>query len=85
MAVLCGLSGAFRRQVLIRRPDALQPLRSGWGAGWLCCHSFEPEGRDQRSISPTLRIVLATALGTNLGIALQQLVFRPCPSALASR
>ena len=83
MAVLCGLSGAFlARQVLIS--SDLTPLQTAAVrllGGWLALLPLVRARGSRRSVqsSPTLRIVLATALGTNLGIALQQLVFQTMP------
>jgi len=89
MAVLCGLSGAFlARQVLIS--SDLTPLQTAavrlLGAGWLCCHSFEPEGRDS-AFDPVQRCGLCwpPAWAPIWASPCSNWCFRPCPSALASR
>ena len=84
MAVVCGLSGAFiARTVLI--DGGVSPLHSAVVrllGGWLMlvpisASAFTRIKASQRSIA--LRVLLATALGTNLGIALQQVVFQQLP------
>ena len=81
MAVICGLEGAFlAREVL--STTALTPLQTasvrlcgGWlGLVPLLLHRAEaalPSIRARRG-----RVLLATLLGTNLGILLQQMVFQ---------
>ncbi|MBR75911.1 MAG: EamA family transporter [Cyanobium sp. RS427] len=80
-AVICGLTGAFlARQVLIS--SGLSPIQTAairLLGGWLAL--LPVLGRSGGSCWPMpatgrIRILVATALGTNLGIALQQLVFQ---------
>ncbi len=83
LAVVCGLTGAFlARQVLIS--SELTPLQTAAVrllGGWLALLPLlraRGSRLDGRSGSG-LRILLATALGTNVGIVLQQLVFQTMP------
>ena len=84
MAVVCGLTGAFIARVVLMDGD-LSPLHSAavrllGGALMLVpisASTFKRIRGTHRSI--TLRVLLATALGTNLGIALQQVVFQQLP------
>ena len=82
-SVLCGLTGAFiARQVLITSPlTALQTASIRLLAGWvgllpLLKQQLVPRGIPQRLAR---RLLLATFLGTNLGILLQQLVLQEMP------
>lgn len=80
-AVICGLTGAFlARQVLIS--SGLLPIQTAairLLGGWLALLPvLVRTGGSCRPMPGTsrLRILMATALGTNLGIVLQQLVFQ---------
>ena len=84
LAVISGLAGAFlAREVLIS--STLTPLQTasvrlcgGW-AGLLPLLRWKGEAM-RHWISPFgVRMVIATVLGTNLGIALQQFVFQQMP------
>jgi drug/metabolite transporter (DMT)-like permease len=83
LAVMCGLSGAFlSRHVLIT--SSLSPMQTAairLLGGWLgllpllrgrLCPKHLPKG-------VVAKVVLATLLGTNLGIVLQQIVFQILP------
>jgi drug/metabolite transporter (DMT)-like permease len=83
LAVMCGLSGAFlSRHVLIT--SSLSPMQTAAVrllGGWLgllpllrgrLCPKHLPKG-------VVAKVVLATLLGTNLGIVLQQIVFQSLP------
>ena len=89
MAVLCGLSGAFlARQVLIS--SDLTPLQTAAVrllGGWLALLPLVRARGSHLSIRSclTLRIVLATGLGTIWASPCSNWYFKPCPSALASR
>ena len=83
LAVMCGLSGAFlSRHVLIT--SALTPMQSAairLLGGWLGLLPLL-RGRllpQQLPIGVMPKVVLATLLGTNLGIVLQQVVFQTLP------
>ena len=80
-AVVCGLTGAFlARQVLIS--SGLSPIQTAairLLGGWLALLPvLARSGGNSWPMPATgrIRILVATALGTNLGIALQQLVFQ---------
>jgi drug/metabolite transporter (DMT)-like permease len=84
MAVISGLTGAFlARHVLLE--TSLSPLQSAairLLGGWLVLMPVlrkTPWNRLGTRRGPWFRIVMATVLGTNVGIALQQLVFRELP------
>ena len=84
LAVLCGLGGAFMaRHVLLT--TSLLPVQSAalrLLGGWLCLLPFigqaakrlRPQSWKQSGLA-----VLAVLLGTNLGIVLQQMVFKSLP------
>ena len=83
ISVVCGLAGAFlARQALISSP--LSPLQTAairLFAGWLGLlpllrGHLLPKGI---AAAPAIRMALATLLGTNLGILLQQMVFQTLP------
>ncbi len=83
-AVLSGLTGAFiARQVLIQ--GSLSPIQTAAVrllGGWLALlpfSSFSVHFCRHQNLSAVVRILMATAIGTNLGIALQQLVFQKLP------
>ena len=81
--MVCGLTGAFlARQVLIS--SELSPLQTASVrllGGWLALLPLlRARGSRLNARSGSgLRILLATALGTNVGIVLQQLVFQTMP------
>lgn len=83
LSVICGLCGAFlAREVLIT--STLSPLQTasirligGW-IGLLPILRRNVIGR-KLSTPVMVKVFLATVLGTNLGIALQQLVFSSMP------
>jgi len=84
MAVLSGLAGAFlARHVLLE--SNLSPLQSAairLLGGWLVLIPVLRQTSWKRlglRPGPWFRIVIATVLGTNVGIALQQLVFHELP------
>ena len=83
LAVMCGLSGAFLSRHALITSD-LTPMQTaairllgGWLGllpllrGRLCPKNFP--------IGVTPKVILATLLGTNLGIVLQQIVFQMLP------
>ena len=82
LAVICGLSGAFlSRHVLIT--SDLTPMQTAairLLGGWLgllpLLRRLRPKNMPM-GVMP--RVVLATLLGTNLGIVLQQIVFQNLP------
>ena len=83
LAVICGLSGAFlSRHVLIT--SSLSPIQTaairllgGWlGLLPLLRRRLRPKNLPKGVMA---KIVLATLLGTNLGILLQQIVFKMLP------
>jgi drug/metabolite transporter (DMT)-like permease len=83
LAVMCGLSGAFlSRHVLIT--SSLSPMQTaairllgGWlGLLPLLRGRLRPKHLPKGAIA---KVVLATLLGTNLGILLQQIVFQMLP------
>ena len=81
MAVISGLAGAFlARHVLLE--TSLSPLQTAAVrllGGWLVLMPVlrkTPWTQQNRGWGSWCRIGLATVLGTNVGIALQQLVFR---------
>lgn len=83
LAVMCGLSGAFlSRHVLIT--SSLSPMQTAAVrllGGWLGLLPLL-RGRLSPKHLPTgvmAEVVLATLLGTNLGIVLQQIVFQSLP------
>ena len=83
LSVICGLCGAFlAREVLVS--STLSPLQTasirligGW-LGLLPILRRNVVGR-KHSQPVMVKVFLATVLGTNLGIALQQLVFSSMP------
>ena len=86
-AVLCGLTGAFlARHVLTS--SSLLPIQTApvrLLGGWLCLATFS--SRVLKSVLLTSRVqagvvVAAVLLGTNLGIVLQQFVFKSLPVGL---
>ena len=84
MAVICGLSGAFlARQVLVG--GALSPLQSAairLLGGALALLPFSARAWRKLPCQPAAingRLMIATVLGTNLGIGLQQVVFQQLP------
>ena len=84
MAVISGLAGAFlARHVLLE--TSLSPLQSAairLLGSWLVLMPVlrkTPWNRLGSRRGPLFRILMATVLGTNVGIALQQLVFRELP------
>jgi drug/metabolite transporter (DMT)-like permease len=83
LAVMCGLSGAFlSRHVLIT--SSLSPMQTaavrllgGWlGLLPLLRGRLSPKHLPKGVVA---KVVLATLLGTNLGIVLQQIVFQSLP------
>ena len=83
LAVMCGLSGAFlSRHVLIT--SSLSPMQTAairLLGGWLGLLPLL-RGRLRPKYLPKgvmAKVVLATLLGTNLGIVLQQIVFQVLP------
>jgi drug/metabolite transporter (DMT)-like permease len=83
LAVMCGLSGAFlSRHVLIT--SSLSPMQTaavrllgGWlGVLPLLRGRLSPKHLPKGVVA---KVVLATLLGTNLGIVLQQIVFQSLP------
>ncbi len=84
IAVICGLSGAFlARQVLVA--GDLSPLESAairLLGGALALLPFSARAWQKLPSQPASinsRLVIATVLGTNLGIVLQQVVFQQLP------
>jgi drug/metabolite transporter (DMT)-like permease len=84
MAVISGLAGAFlARHVLLE--TSLSPLQTAAVrllGGWLVLMPVlrkTPGTQQNRGWGSWCRIGLATVLGTNVGIALQQLVFHELP------
>ena len=84
MAVISGLAGAFlARHVLLE--TSLSPLQTAAVrllGGWLVLMPLlrkTPGTQQNRGWGSWCRIGLATVLGTNVGIALQQLVFHELP------
>lgn len=83
LSVICGLCGAFlAREVLIS--STLSPLQTAsirLIGGWLgLLPILRRNVVGQKLSQPVMvRVFLATVLGTNLGIALQQLVFSSMP------
>ena len=83
LSVICGLCGAFlAREVLIS--STLSPLQTAsirLIGGWLGLLPILRRNVVGRKLSQPVmvRVFLATVLGTNLGIALQQLVFSSMP------
>jgi DME family drug/metabolite transporter len=84
MAVISGLAGAFlARHVLLE--TSLSPLQSAairLLGSWLVLMPVlrkTPWNRLGSRRGPWFRILMATVLGTNIGIALQQQVFRELP------
>ena len=83
LSVICGLSGAFlAREVLIT--STLSPLQTAsirLIGGWIGLLPILRRNRVVRKLSQPVmaKVFLATMLGTNLGIALQQLVFSSMP------
>ena len=84
IAVICGLSGAFlARQVLVA--GVLSPLQSAairLLGGALALLPFSARAWQTLPNQPAAinsRLVIATVLGTNLGIVLQQVVFQQLP------
>ena len=84
MAVICGLSGAFlARQVLVGGDlSALQSASIRLLGGALALLPFSAGAWRKLPSQPAAiytRLVIATVLGTNLGIGLQQVVFQQLP------
>ncbi|MED5383138.1 MAG: DMT family transporter [Cyanobacteriota bacterium] len=84
MAVICGLSGAFlARQVLVGGDlSALQSASIRLLGGALALLPFSAGAWRKLPSQPAAidaRLVIATVLGTNLGIGLQQIVFQQLP------
>ena len=84
MAVICGLSGAFlARQVLVGGDlSALQSAAIRLLGGALVLLPFSAGAWRKLPSQPAVinaRLVIATVLGTNLGIGLQQVVFQQLP------
>ena len=84
MAVICGLSGAFlARQVLVGGDlSALQSASIRLLGGALALLPFSAGAWRELPSQPAAidaRLVIATVLGTNLGIGLQQIVFQQLP------
>ena len=83
LSVICGLCGAFlAREVLIS--STLSPLQTAsirLIGGWLGLLPILRRNVVGRKLSQPVmvKVFLATVLGTNLGIALQQLVFSSMP------
>ena len=84
IAVICGLSGAFlARQVLVA--GDLSPLESaairllGGALALLPFSARAWQKLPSQPASSNSRLVIATVLGTNLGIVLQQVVFQQLP------
>ena len=84
MAVICGLSGAFlARQVLVGGDlSALQSAAIRLLGGALALLPFSARAWRKLPCQPAAingRLMIATVLGTNLGIGLQQVVFQQLP------
>ncbi|WP_028952135.1 DMT family transporter [Synechococcus sp. CC9616] len=84
MAVICGLSGAFlARQVLVGGDlSALQSAAIRLLGGALALLPFSARAwrkLPNQSAAINGRLMIATVLGTNLGIGLQQVVFQQLP------
>ena len=84
MAVICGLSGAFlARQVLVGGDlSALQSASIRLLGGAFALLPFSAGAWRKLPSQPAAidaRLVIATVLGTNLGIGLQQIVFQQLP------
>ena len=84
MAVICGLSGAFlARQVLVGGDlSALQSASIRLLGGALALLPLSAGAWRKLPSQPAAidaRLVIATVLGTNLGIGLQQIVFQQLP------
>ena len=84
MAVICGLSGAFlARQVLVGGDlSALQSAAIRLLGGALALLPFSARAWRKLPNQPAAingRLMIATVLGTNLGIGLQQVVFQQLP------
>lgn len=84
MAVICGLSGAFlARQVLVGGDlSALQSAAIRLLGGALALLPFSARAWRKLPNQPPAgnwRLLVATILGTNLGIGLQQVVFQQLP------
>ena len=83
LSVICGLCGAFlAREVLVS--STLSPLQTAsirLIGGWLGLLPILRRNVVGRKLSQPVmvKVFLATVLGTNLGIALQQLVFSSMP------
>ena len=83
LSVICGLCGAFlAREVLIT--SMLSPLQTAsirLIGGWIGLLPLLRRNVMKRRLSRQMmvKVVLATVLGTNLGIALQQMVFSSMP------
>ena len=83
LSVICGLCGAFlAREVLIS--STLSPLQTAsirLIGGWIGLLPILRRNVLGRKLSQPVmvKVILATVLGTNLGIALQQLVFSSMP------
>lgn len=87
LAVLCGLAGAFlARHVLTS--SSLLPVQSAAVrllGGWLCLLPFCGRALNQLRLTNRMQggaVVAAVLLGTNLGIVLQQIVFKSLPVGL---